>query len=96
MTVHNVATKQNGEFDEIFGTAEAPDPAHPGELVVTFPGSKDKFSSDSRDLFNTMVLQKEIERPGELVDVVLGSKDKLTPILEICSIVHVCSCVVIL
>jgi hypothetical protein len=40
VTVHNVATKKNGEFDEIFGTAVAPDPEHPGELVVTFPGSK--------------------------------------------------------
>ncbi len=40
VTVHNVATKQNGEFDEIFGTAVAPDPNFPGELEVTFPGSK--------------------------------------------------------
>ena len=40
MSVHNVATKQNGDFDEITGTAFAPDPNHPGELIVTFPGSK--------------------------------------------------------
>jgi hypothetical protein len=42
VSVHNVATKENGDFDEIFGTATAPDPAFPGELEVSFPGSKYK------------------------------------------------------
>ncbi len=40
--MHNVATKENGDFDEIFGTATAPDPDFPGELEVSFPGSKYK------------------------------------------------------
>jgi len=44
--VHNVATKQNGEFDEIFGTATAPDPAFPGELEVTFPGTGSEYTDD--------------------------------------------------
>jgi hypothetical protein len=55
VTVHNVATKQNGDFDEIFGTAVAPDPEHPGELVVTFPGSKcspENFTSMRLDKIN--------------------------------------------
>ncbi len=38
MTVYNVATKANGESDEIRGTAEAADPAAPAKLLVTFPG----------------------------------------------------------
>jgi hypothetical protein len=42
VSVHNVATKENGDFDEIFGTATAPDPDFPGELEVSFPGSKYK------------------------------------------------------
>ena len=40
VSVHNVATQQNGDFDVIDGTATAPDPEHPGELEVSFPGSK--------------------------------------------------------
>ncbi|XP_023334392.1 apolipoprotein D [Eurytemora carolleeae] len=39
ITVHNTATKQDGSFDEIFGTATVPDPNHPGELKVHFPES---------------------------------------------------------
>merc|ERR1711973_382996 len=38
VTVHNTATKKDGSFDEIFGTAYVPDPNHPGELKVKFPG----------------------------------------------------------
>merc|ERR1711893_312502 len=34
VTVHNTATKENGDFDEIRGTAYVPDPEHPGELLV--------------------------------------------------------------
>ena len=40
VSVQNVATKQNGDFDEIVGSAFAPDANFPGELVVEFPGSK--------------------------------------------------------
>ena len=39
VTVHNTATKADGSFDEIFGTATVPDPEHPGELLVDFPTS---------------------------------------------------------
>lgn len=39
VTVHNVATNQDGSFEEVFGTAYVPDPAHPGELLVDFPQS---------------------------------------------------------
>merc|ERR1711962_38691 len=38
VTVYNVATKKDGSFDDIRGTAYIPDPAHPGELKVDFPG----------------------------------------------------------
>ena len=40
VSVHNVATKQNGQIDEIDGSAYVPDPNYPGELKVEFPGSK--------------------------------------------------------
>ena len=40
VTVHNVATNQDGSFEEVFGTAYVPDPAHPGELLVDFPQCK--------------------------------------------------------
>ena len=43
VTVHNTATKEDGSFDEIFGTAYVPDPAHPGELKVDFPGGTEYF-----------------------------------------------------
>ena len=39
MSVHNVATKQNGDFDVIDGSAFIPDENFPGELKVEFPGS---------------------------------------------------------
>jgi len=39
VTVHNVATKEDGSLDEVFGTAYVPDPAFPGELLVDFPQS---------------------------------------------------------
>merc|ERR1719153_81617 len=39
VSVHNVATKKNGDFDVIDGSAFIPDPNHPGELVVEFPGN---------------------------------------------------------
>jgi|ERR1719391_1135384 len=38
VTVHNTATKKDGSFDEIYGTAYVPDESHPGELKVKFPG----------------------------------------------------------
>ena len=38
VTVHNTATKKDGSFDEIYGTAYVPDPNYPGELLVDFPG----------------------------------------------------------
>merc|ERR1719348_2490702 len=39
VSVHNVATKKNGDFDVIDGSAYVPDPNFPGELVVEFPGN---------------------------------------------------------
>merc|ERR1711936_822624 len=39
VSVHNVATKKNGDFDVLDGSAFIPDPTHPGELVVEFPGN---------------------------------------------------------
>ena len=38
LTVYNTATKADGSFDEIAGTAYVPDPNFPGELLVKFPG----------------------------------------------------------
>jgi len=40
ITVYNVGTKANGEFEDIRGTAEAPNPAAPANLLVTFPIGK--------------------------------------------------------
>jgi lipocalin len=37
ITVYNVGTKADGEFEDIKGTAEAPNPAAPAALLVTFP-----------------------------------------------------------
>ena len=45
MSVHNVATKENGDFDVIDGSAYVPDENFPGELKVEFPGSKLIFST---------------------------------------------------
>merc|ERR1711920_80418 len=39
VSVHNVATKANGDFDVIDGSAYVPDPNYPGELLVEFPGN---------------------------------------------------------
>eukprot|EP00092_Neocalanus_flemingeri_P034665 GFUD01037712.1.p1 GENE.GFUD01037712.1~~GFUD01037712.1.p1 ORF type:complete len:193 (-),score=41.62 GFUD01037712.1:85-663(-) len=39
VTVHNVATKENGDFDYIDGSAFVKDPNFPGELTVEFPGN---------------------------------------------------------
>merc|ERR1711937_237 len=39
VSVHNVATKQNGQLDEIDGSAYVPDPNYPAELKVEFPGN---------------------------------------------------------
>ena len=41
----NVATKSNGDLDTILGSAYVPDPEHPGELLVQFPGSKSASSN---------------------------------------------------
>ncbi len=35
--MYNVGTKADGEFEDIKGTAEAPNPAAPAALLVTFP-----------------------------------------------------------
>ena len=43
ITVHNTATKQDGSFDEIFGTATVPDPNHPGELKGVCPNHVIKY-----------------------------------------------------
>ena len=40
VSVLNVATKSNGNLDTILGSAYVPDPEHPGELLVQFPGSE--------------------------------------------------------
>ena len=40
VSVLNVATKANGDLDTILGSAYVPDPEHPGELLVQFPGSE--------------------------------------------------------
>merc|ERR1712179_163550 len=39
VSVLNVATKSNGNLDTILGSAYVPDPEHPGELLVQFPGN---------------------------------------------------------
>jgi len=39
VSVLNVATKANGDLDKILGSAYVPDPEHPGELLVQFPGN---------------------------------------------------------
>merc|ERR1711971_595600 len=39
VSVLNVATKANGDLDTILGSAYVPDPEHPGELLVQFPGN---------------------------------------------------------
>merc|ERR1712098_900126 len=39
VSVHNVATKADGELDIIDGSAYVPDPNYPGELLVEFPGN---------------------------------------------------------
>merc|ERR1719430_2589694 len=39
VSVLNVATKANGNLDTILGSAYVPDPEHPGELLVQFPGN---------------------------------------------------------
>merc|ERR1712210_150464 len=39
VSVLNVATKSNGDLDTILGSAYVPDPEHPGELLVQFPGN---------------------------------------------------------
>jgi hypothetical protein len=43
VSVHNVATKENGDLDVIDGSAYVPDENFPGELKVEFPGSKSIF-----------------------------------------------------
>ena len=45
VSVLNVATKSNGDLDTILGSAYVPDPEHPGELLVQFPGSKSASSN---------------------------------------------------
>jgi apolipoprotein D and lipocalin family protein len=37
VTVYNVGTKADGEFEDIRGTAVVPNPATPAKLIVTFP-----------------------------------------------------------
>merc|ERR1712215_396520 len=39
VSVHNVATREDGSLDSITGYAYIPDPNFPGELLVKFPGS---------------------------------------------------------
>jgi lipocalin len=46
VTVYNVGTKADGEFEDIRGTAVAPNPATPAKLIVTFPRGRSSFLSD--------------------------------------------------
>ena len=44
MSVHNVATNENGDLDVIDGSAYVPDENFPWKVKVEFPGSKSTFS----------------------------------------------------